>query len=59
MTKTVIEAAFAEEIADHLGYDTDAVEGRNKDTVARITDRTVQARGRVPNEQSAMTTHTW
>lgn len=29
MTKTVIEAALEEEIADHLGYDKHAVEGRN------------------------------
>src|SRR3954449_6925190 len=27
MTKTVIEAALEEEIADHLGYDKHAVEG--------------------------------
>ena len=30
MTKTVIEAALEEEIADHLGYDKHAVEGRNR-----------------------------
>src|SRR3954447_15723640 len=29
MTKTVIEAALEEEMADHLGYDKHAVEGRN------------------------------
>ena len=30
MTKTVIEAALEEEIAEHLGYDKHAVEGRNR-----------------------------
>lgn len=30
MTRTVIEAALKEEIADHLGYDKHAVEGRNR-----------------------------
>ncbi len=30
MTKTVIEAALEEEMADHLGYDKHAVEGRNR-----------------------------
>jgi len=30
MTETVIEAALEEEIADHLGYDKYAVEGRNQ-----------------------------
>ncbi len=30
MTKTVIEAALEEEIADHFGYDKHAVEGRNR-----------------------------
>jgi transposase-like protein len=30
MTKTVIEAALEEAIADHLGYDKHAVEGRNR-----------------------------
>ena len=30
MTKTVIEAALEEELADHLGYDKHAVEGRNR-----------------------------
>ena len=30
MTKTVVEAALDEEMADHLGYDKHAVEGRNR-----------------------------
>jgi putative transposase len=30
MTKTVVEAALEEEMADHLGYDKYAVEGRNR-----------------------------
>jgi putative transposase len=30
MTKTVVEAALEEEMADHLGYDKHAVEGRNR-----------------------------
>src|SRR5919202_4140718 len=30
MTKTVIEAALEEEMADHLGYDKHAIEGRNR-----------------------------
>lgn len=30
LTKTVIEAALDEEMADHLGYDKHAVEGRNR-----------------------------
>ena len=30
MTKTVVEAALEEEIADHLGNDKHAVEGRNR-----------------------------
>ena len=30
MTKTVIEAALEEEVADHLGHDKHAVEGRNR-----------------------------
>ena len=30
MTKTVIETALEEEMADHLGYDKHAVEGRNR-----------------------------
>src|SRR3954451_17023160 len=30
MTKTVIEAALEEEMADHVGYDKHAVEGRNR-----------------------------
>src|SRR3954451_6528976 len=35
MTKTVIETALEEEIADHLGYDKHAVEVRNRPT--RVT----------------------
>ena len=30
MTKTVVETALEEEMADHLGYDKHAVEGRNR-----------------------------
>ena len=30
MTKTVVEAALEEEMADHLGYDKHAVEGRDR-----------------------------
>ncbi len=30
LTKTVIEAVLEEEMADHLGYDKHAVEGRNR-----------------------------
>jgi len=32
LTKTVIEIALDEEMAEHLGYDKHAVEGRNRGT---------------------------
>ena len=34
LTKTVIEAALEEEMAEHLGYDKHAPEGRNRSTPA-------------------------
>src|SRR4051794_2629483 len=39
MTKTMIEAAFEEEMADHLGYDKHAVEAGTGPTHATGSDR--------------------